>query len=86
MPFHLQLVERTLFVSDWGSHKVFTVNVDTGDISSVFGQFDLQKLDLNKPRVLDFDSFGNMYLATGGSVCQVRSGEEFCLLQVNVSN
>ncbi|KAK7501524.1 hypothetical protein BaRGS_00007328, partial [Batillaria attramentaria] len=54
-----------VYVSDWGSHKVFRVGLETGRVDSTFAGLNLSDLDLWQPREVAFDDNGNMYVATG---------------------
>nr|KAG5711742.1 hypothetical protein BaRGS_023506 [Batillaria attramentaria] len=63
-PYFLTRRGDDVYVSDWGSHKVFRVELETGRVDSFFEGFNLFDLDLQQPRTVAFDDNGNMYVAT----------------------
>ncbi|KAK7487556.1 hypothetical protein BaRGS_00021258 [Batillaria attramentaria] len=64
-PYFLTRWGDHVYVSDWGSNKVFRVELETGRVDSVFEGFNLFDLDLEQPNTVAFDDNGNMYVATG---------------------
>ena len=84
-PYCLRRFGDDVYVSDWTSHRLFRVNVMTGEVSSFMGDLDLFDLALEQPRKFDFDDSGNLYLATGGRLCDEHADGYFCVIQVTQS-
>ena len=81
-PYCLRRYGDDVYVSDWTSQRLFRVNVMTGEVSSHIGDLDLSDLALEQPRKFDIDESGNLYLATGGRVCNEHADGYFCVIQV----
>ncbi|XP_076436489.1 uncharacterized protein LOC143276005 [Babylonia areolata] len=84
-PFCLKSLGDDVYVSDWTSSRVFRVNVHTGEVKFNIGDLDLSDLQFEQPRKMDFDNNGNLYIATGGSVCNSRYDGYFCVVQITPS-
>ena len=82
-PFFLTRLGNDVYVSDWGSHRVHVLNLESRNVSSLFGNMDLSDLGLYQPRVIAFDNNGFMYIATSGKVCDHNSYSDFCVVQVS---
>lgn len=84
-PLYLTRRGNDVYVSDWASHRVHVLNLESRNVSSLFGSMDLSELGLYQPRVVAFDdNTGDMYVATGGRVCNPYSYRDyFCVIQVS---
>ncbi|XP_076436503.1 uncharacterized protein LOC143276009 [Babylonia areolata] len=84
-PFCLKRFGDDVYVTDWTSSRVFRVNVHTGEVKFTIGDLDLSDLQFEQPRKMDFDNNGNLYIATGGRVCNSRYDGYFCVVQITPS-
>lgn len=87
-PDYLSVHENQLYVSDWITHHVIRLDLDSGRVTIWRGPlYNPHNLHFYEPRQAAFDDMGNMYLATGGNVCGYHGGaghysKGFCVLMI----
>ncbi|XP_076468630.1 uncharacterized protein LOC143299363 isoform X2 [Babylonia areolata] len=81
-PFCLRSFGDDVYVSDWTTSRVFRLNVHTGEVKFTIGDLDLSDLQFNQPRKMDIDDSGNLYITTGGRVCNPNYDGYYCVIQV----
>nr|KAG5701553.1 hypothetical protein BaRGS_024803 [Batillaria attramentaria] len=68
-PDSLTLHGNDLYISDWCSNSIIVLHLDTSKFDVLGGPPYHADLMFYEPRMTAFDDLGNMFLATGGTVC-----------------
>ncbi|KAK7489494.1 hypothetical protein BaRGS_00019293, partial [Batillaria attramentaria] len=76
-PDSLTLHGNDLYISDWCSHAVIVLHLDTTKFDVLEGPPYHADLMFYEPRMTAFDDLGNMYLATGGTVCGYQGDKHY---------